>query len=1108
VIAVSAARGVTATIVLGHVLDGLRLLPDRSVQCVVTSPPYWGLRDYGTAAWEGGDPACDHVVRAGDPATSTLAAAGSTKTVVAHGQQKYRDVCLRCGARRIEPTVWDGDPACAHEWDGILTPAANGIVASEMRGETLSGRSATRRPRTSAACRKCGAWRGALGLEPTPELYAAHLVAVFREVRRVLRDDGVLWLNMGDCYATGAGSVGAAPGGGWQGDRWKGYRGTREESRIARSGAIGPMTQPNRMPIAGLKPKDLVGMPWRVAFALQADGWWLRMDVVWAKPNPMPESVTDRPTRAHEFVFLFAKGTRVTRIVKFSDLPREVFHFGKHLRTETGDMGAVGICVRLATAIFEGTQAKHEYRLPPFYAEEWKQRPDGSDSDFVRGMPNTHRAAAEAARFLASQTTAKEFMRQLDGRIVALSDGDDLLIRRIAALAGSPDIHGDADGTITVHHSGQVSKIDFTHDLIVIEKPAEGNYFYDQDAIREPVADGTLARLGQSSFWTQTGGDKDYAETGEGLHSARRSLEDLQRRYGGSPSAMKKLLRRRRDGMRKVRSDEPETLGLSAERGDGMGNPQVTHVLGANKRSVWPVPTEAMGIEHCRACDRTYWPGEYALLEVRTVVVAGRKKRVRVCRCGRHDAWGSHFATFPQALILPAILAGTSAKGACPVCGAPWIRITARTAPSSKAVDTDAGRAKSMDGIAISGGGRRAAPEPGQDGAFASDVTVGWRPTCVCGAPTGLGLRPDDMEPIASPVGAWDGDEGREDPSLEVGRAGMARDRRDGEGVRIITRFEQRAYAAQIRASDRQGEMREDARRLAEAAVPEDADGDEPEGPDEAFAHWIRTDRVGARAIPEPLLERWIAAGWLRSVEVPVWTPPWACMSCGFVLVSGHVEQTETSTKLRGVREADHERVGDAVLRQEMRERMDSAAQGVDEGPDRRAEGIHPDPGSRPSDGDAGRLRDGAPSRHGGASEEDASKERSRPPQERESIGQQDREPPADAEASPRQEDGSGPDPSGAVPELRPRIPSQAERPVCPRCGSDRLSQTVPCTVLDPFLGSGTTALVAAKNGRSAVGIELQRGYLPIMRKRLEAMESDLLTPLEVRIVEASPEGD
>lgn len=131
---------------------------------------------------------------------------------------------------------------------------------------------------------------GQLGLEKTPEKYVAHMVEVFREVRRVLKDDGTLWLNLGDSYAAG--------GNGGHGAKQHSNRGTR-----ALAG------HPKKAP-PGLKPKDLVGIPWRVAFALQADGWYLRQDIIWNKPNPMPESVTDRCTKAHEYIFLFSKSPR------------------------------------------------------------------------------------------------------------------------------------------------------------------------------------------------------------------------------------------------------------------------------------------------------------------------------------------------------------------------------------------------------------------------------------------------------------------------------------------------------------------------------------------------------------------------------------------------------------------------------------------------------------------------------------------------------------------------------------------------------------------------------------------------------------------------------
>jgi len=265
-------------LMVGHVLTELRKLPSESVHCVVCSPPYWGLRDYG-----------------------------------------------------IEAQVWGGDPDCAHEWGAEIRlhkggPHGDGVMLQGGRA-VVEAQAAVKEIRAGAFCR-CGAWRGDLGLEPTPELYVEHMVEVFADVHRVLRRDGTLWLNLGDCYASGVGKAGKCPGGGEQDARWAGTGGSRDpnESKVNGRGerrrelrdgahagkhiamaALGPMTQPNRLPIPGLKPKDLVGMPWRVAFALQADGWWLRSDIVWGKPNPMPESVTDRPTRAHEYLFLLTK---------------------------------------------------------------------------------------------------------------------------------------------------------------------------------------------------------------------------------------------------------------------------------------------------------------------------------------------------------------------------------------------------------------------------------------------------------------------------------------------------------------------------------------------------------------------------------------------------------------------------------------------------------------------------------------------------------------------------------------------------------------------------------------------------------------------------------
>lgn len=230
--------GIPATrILVGDVRDALATLSSQSVHCIVTSPPYYGLRDYG-----------------------------------------------------LPPSVWGGDPACSHEWGATQRASwANAVPGPNAGGKNASFRNHTKE--TGPFCAKCGAWRGCLGLEPTVELFLDNLVAVFRDCWRVLRDDGTLWLNIGDSYAgSGNGSNDYRP----------------EGASISRHSG----KYVGQKPRSSLASKQLLGIPWRVAFALQADGWVLRSDIVWSKPNCMPESVKDRPTKAHEYVFLLAKQGR------------------------------------------------------------------------------------------------------------------------------------------------------------------------------------------------------------------------------------------------------------------------------------------------------------------------------------------------------------------------------------------------------------------------------------------------------------------------------------------------------------------------------------------------------------------------------------------------------------------------------------------------------------------------------------------------------------------------------------------------------------------------------------------------------------------------------
>ena len=242
----------TVRLIIGDCLAVLKTLPALSVHTCVTSPPYFGLRDYGTAAWEGGEADCDHL-RRNVPLTGN-------------------DPGLRCSTLNNAKN------------GGNQTTTAQSRAAAMFDG----------------TCGKCGATRidSQLGLEPTPADYVANLVAVFREVRRVLRDDGTVWLNLGDSYCST--------------DKWGGGgNGNAGKHTLADDGSVPSWAvRQRKAPIDGTKPKDLLGIPWMVAFSLRDDGWYLRSDIIWHKPNPMPESVTDRPTKSHEYIFLLSKRER------------------------------------------------------------------------------------------------------------------------------------------------------------------------------------------------------------------------------------------------------------------------------------------------------------------------------------------------------------------------------------------------------------------------------------------------------------------------------------------------------------------------------------------------------------------------------------------------------------------------------------------------------------------------------------------------------------------------------------------------------------------------------------------------------------------------------
>ena len=210
----------------GDVLDKLKELDNNSIDCVVTSPPYWGLRDYGTASYEGGDPNCQHTI------TDGIVDNKNNKLIERPDRDSDKKNCVKCGAKRIDKQ---------------------------------------------------------LGLEPTYQEHIQNIVELFRAMKPKLKDSSTIWLNYGDSYA---GTV----------------NGTK--AKDIKNDDRGFVDKPFSTIQGVLKPKDLLMIPNRVAIALQDAGWYIRSEIIWHKPNPMPESVTDRPTNAHEKIWLITKNKK------------------------------------------------------------------------------------------------------------------------------------------------------------------------------------------------------------------------------------------------------------------------------------------------------------------------------------------------------------------------------------------------------------------------------------------------------------------------------------------------------------------------------------------------------------------------------------------------------------------------------------------------------------------------------------------------------------------------------------------------------------------------------------------------------------------------------
>jgi DNA modification methylase len=401
---------------------------------------------------------------------------------------------------------------------------------------------------SSAFC-SCSAWRGVLGLEPTPELYVQHLVEIFREVRRVLRADGTCWVNLGDSYA---GQLGWRPE-----DQRTSTLGPKHDGLTPMNAAF--IEKPRRAGVPdGLKPKDLVGIPWRVAFALQADGWWLRSDIIWAKPNPMPESITDRPTKSHEYLFLLTKAAR--------------YYYDGEAIKEKQDQE-----VRYA-----GTFRHGKYVNNAAFTNDGSLGPGEAIYTELNGHYGRNRR---------SVWTMAEEETEWIGRLGVCRRCNGL---RIAGPGWERTTIKDTDD------SGHQASA----------PPTEPSTRPSSDLLGQDSRSTTYVRTRDTSIPTTSNLSLFESTSSEATHL---------------PLAISP-----RESVPKVTPTVPTTRIDAVMVGGNVVSACVCGDGDNSRGSVWQIATEPFA--------------------------------------------AAHFATFPQALVEPCILAGTSERGACPACGAPWLR--------------------------------------------------------------------------------------------------------------------------------------------------------------------------------------------------------------------------------------------------------------------------------------------------------------------------------------------------------------------------------------------------------------------------------------------------
>jgi len=704
----------------GNALEVLREMEPESIQCCITSPPYWGLRDYGHP-----------------------------------------------------PIVWGGDKDCVHVWGGEKTKQYSnynecfnerwGNAAGAKKQENGNYKSVS----SGQFCQKCNAWLGNYGLEPTPELYVEHTVEIFREVRRVLRSDGSLFLNLGDSYGTGT-----------KAKRQPGDRGIDDGTQIAQD-----------IPRCGGEAKQLLGIPWRVALALQADGWWLRQDIIWClsggtkvyartQKGDMPTNLKDlyrlkpetvklwngikwtqlkgmskHPRKGDEIEIVLRSGERISctpnhkwptkngivkaRALKCGDIiemcylpqkksfirtyvPNEIGWFiGTYLAEGSRDTSKT---IQIASHIRESYRFDKLCKIAEQYDGTCRKHITSEngmticlDGKILNAIIDTYLAGKIAKDKHLSNACwqrsnvflhyllegylhgdghweegnkrwrvgfTRNYNLESDLRTLCARLGIELTCKLSKSYIGTKkydSFRGEIRFPRKRLHWNQKDK----GEIIEIRK-SRARYFYDVGVEDEPhqfaLASGVLTHNSKPNPMPESVTDR-CTKSHEYIFLMTKAA-----RYYYDAEAIKE-----------PSETKPHSPGWATDVKDrndrGVDNEANQRTWGngtRNKRSVWTVPT--------------------------------------------HSFPGAHFATFPPALILPCILAGTSERGCCPECGAPWERVVEKPKiPEhlySKTKNPDDGFVHAFGNQ----GTRRGAGQAVQNWINDNPAkTTGWEPTCKCG---------------------------------------------------------------------------------------------------------------------------------------------------------------------------------------------------------------------------------------------------------------------------------------------------------------------------------------------------------------------------------------